>query len=60
MVETIRLIRDGEKGGGGGGGAEGRMETGEEGRLHTSRYIVTTIMTAALRWAVMIAILMFH
>ena len=54
MVETIRLIRDGEKGGRGG------RPYGDGGRGKTSRYIVTTIMTAALRWAVMIAILMFH
>ena len=51
---TIRLIRDGEKGGGG-------MEVGEEGgRLYTYRYTVTTRMTSALRWAAMRAILMFQ
>ena len=52
-TETIRLIRDGEKGGGGYGG-EGR------GRLYTCRYTVTTRMTPALRWAAMRAILVFH
>ena len=52
--KTIRLIRDGEKGGGGGGGG------GEEGRMYTYRYTVTARMTPALRWAVMRAILMFH
>ena len=50
--KTIRLIRDGEKGVGGGGG-------GEQG-LYTYRYIVTTRMTPALRWAAMTAVLMFH
>ena len=48
--KTIRLIRDGEKRGYGGGGE----------RLYTYRYIVTTRMTSALRWAAMRAILMFH
>ena len=28
------------------------MEVGEEGRLHTYHYTVTTRMTPALRWAV--------
>ena len=55
-TETIRLIRDGDKGG---GGAEG-VRSGGGGRLYTSRYIVTTRMTSALRWAAMRAILMFH
>ena len=32
----------------------------EGGRLYTYRYTVTTIMTSALRWAAMRAILMFH
>ena len=36
------------------------MEMGEEGRIHTYRYTVTTRMTTALRWAVMRAVLMFH
>ena len=52
-TETIRLIRDGEKGGmryGGGG----------RGRLYTYRYTVTTRMIPALRWATMRAILMFQ
>ena len=40
-TETIRLIRDGEKGGGKGGG----MERGGRGRLYTYRYTVTTRMT---------------
>ena len=44
-TETIRLIRDGEKGGGGRGGGEGRRI------LYTYRYTVTTRMTPALRWA---------
>ena len=47
-TETIRLIRDGEKGGG-----EGGMEVGEEGDYYNYRYTVTTRMTPALRWAVM-------
>ena len=50
---TIKLIRDGEKGGRGYGGA-GR------GRVYTYRYTVTTRMTSALRWAAMRAILMFQ
>ena len=53
-AETMRLIRDGEKGGGRGYGGGGR------GRLYTCRYTVTTRMTPALRWAAMRAILMFH
>ena len=44
--KNIRRIRDGEKGGRGYGG-------GGRGRLYTYRYIVTTRMTPALRWAVM-------
>ena len=51
-TETVRLIRDGEKG-------KGCMEVGEEGD-YTYRYTATTRMTPALRWAVMRAILMFH
>ena len=43
-TETIRLIRDGEKGGVGGGG----MEVGEEGDYITYHYTVTISMTAAL------------
>ena len=52
-TETIRLIRDGEKGveGNGGGGS---------GRLYTYRYTDITRMTPALRWAALRAILMFH
>ena len=54
-TETIRLIRDGERGAGGG------VEVGgEPGWLYTYRYTVTTRMTSALRWAAMRAILMFH
>ena len=54
-TETIRLIRDGEKGGGMG------MEVGAEGDYtDTYRYTVPTRMTSALRWAAMRAILMFH
>ena len=52
-TETIRLIRDGEKGGRGYGGGGRR-------RLYTYRYTVTTRMTSALRWAAMRAILMFQ
>ena len=52
-TETMRLIRDGEKGGRGYGG-------GGSGKLYTYRYTVTTRMTSALRWAAMRAILMFH
>ena len=52
-TETIRLIRDGEKGGRGYG-------AGGRGRLYTYCYTVTTRMTSALRWAVMRAILMFQ
>ena len=55
-IKSIRLTRDGEKGGKGYGG-------GERGRLHTYHYTVTTRMTSALfplRWAAMRAILMFH
>ena len=54
-TETVRLIRDGEK-----GGREGGVEVGEEGDCYNYRYTVTTRMTPALRWAVMRAILMFH
>ena len=36
------------------------MEVGEEGDYYTYRYIVTTRMTSALRWAAMSAILMFY
>ena len=52
-TDTIRRIRDGEKGGRGYGG-------GGRGRLHTYHYTVTTRMTSALRWAAMRAILIFH
>ena len=54
-TETIRLIRDGEKG-------EVGMEVGGggRGRLYTYRYTVTTGMIPALRWAAMRAILMFQ
>ena len=45
-TETIRLIRDGEKGVGGG---RGGMEVGGEGDYITYRYTVTTGMTHALR-----------
>ena len=56
-TETIRLIRDGEKGGGGGR----RCGSGRRGKLYTYRYnTVITRMTRALRWAAMKAILMFH
>ena len=36
------------------------MEVGEEGRIYTYHYTVTTRITSALRWAAMTAILMFH
>ena len=46
-METIRLIRDREK------GVEGGKEMGEEGDyIYTYRYTVATRMTPALRWAV--------
>ena len=32
----------------------------EKGGLYTYRYIITTTITPALRWAAMRAILMFH
>ena len=54
VQETIRLIRDGEKGGRGYGGGGGGG-----GGVYTYRYIVTTRMTPALRWAAVRAILMF-
>ena len=50
-TETIRLIRDGEKGG---------MDVRGRGRFYTYRYTVATRMTPALRWAAMRAILVFH
>ena len=53
-TETIRLIRDGEKGGGRQDGG------GRRGRLYTYRYTVNTRMTSALRRAAMRVILMFH
>ena len=43
-----------------GEGGEGGMDVGGEGDYYTYRYTVTTRMTAALRWAVMRAILMFY
>ena len=49
-TETIRLIRDGDKGG------KGVWREGGEGRIYTYRYTVTTTMTPALRWAAMRAI----
>ena len=59
--ETVRLIRDGDKGGKGyGGGAGARGGGGGGGDYYTYRYTVTTRMTPALRWAVIRAILMFH
>ena len=51
---TIRLIRDGEKGGLGGRGYGGG------GRLYTCCYTVTTRMIPALRLAAVRAILMFQ
>ena len=55
VTETVRLIRDGEKGGGG----KEVWRWGERG-LYTYRYTVTTRMTSALRRAAMRAIVMFH
>ena len=49
-AETIRLIRDREKGTGREYGGGGR------GRLYTYCYTVTTRMTPALRWAMMMTI----
>ena len=51
---TIRLIRDGEKGG------KGVGRWGKREIIYTYRYSVTTRMTPALRWAAARAILMFH
>ena len=53
FTETIRLIRDREKGGMGYAG-------GGRGILYTYRYTVTTRMIPALRWAAMRVILMFQ
>ena len=55
-AETIRLIRDGEKGDVGTEVAGGEVDY----NLYTYYYIVTTRMTPALRWAAMRAILVFH
>ena len=41
-------------------GEQGEYGGGERGRLYTYRYIVTTTMTPALRWAAVRVILMFH
>ena len=57
-TKTIRLIRDGEKGGKGEGGME--MVVGGRGKLYTYRYTVTIRMIPALRWAAMRGILMFQ
>ena len=52
----MRHIRDGEKGGGG----KGVWRWGKR-KIYTYRYTVTTsLMTSALRWAAMRAILVFH
>ena len=53
-TETIRLIRDGERGG------EGVWRCGGGGRLYNYRYTVTTRMTPALRWAAMRTIHRFN
>ena len=45
-TKTQRLVRDGEKTGRGYG-------RGEEGRIYSYCYTVTTRMTSALRWAAM-------
>ena len=55
-TETMRLIRDGDKGGRGYGGGGG----GGGGDYIPIAYTVTTRLTCALRWATMRAILMFH
>ena len=52
-TETVRLIRDGEKGGGG-------MEVGRERDDIPIATLSPTRMTPALRWAAMRAVLMFH
>jgi len=52
-TETIRLIRDGEKG-------EKEVWRWGKRRLYPYHYTVATRMTPALRWAVMRAIFMFH
>ena len=52
-IETVKLIRDREKG-------ERGYEGGGRGRLYTYHYTVTTGMTSALRWVAMRAILMFQ
>ena len=49
----VRLIRNEKKAGRGYGG-------GGRGRLYNYLYTVTTVMTPALRWAAMRAILMFY
>ena len=53
-TETIRLIRDGEKGG------KGVWRWGEKDIIYLSVYTVITRMTSAVRWAAMRATLMFH
>ena len=50
-TETVRLIRDGEKG-------EGDMEVGEREIIYLSLHYHQR--TSTLRWAVMRAILMFQ
>ena len=54
VQETVRLIRDGEK------GRKGVWRWGEREIMYLYRYTVTTRMTSALRWSAMRAILMFH
>ena len=53
-TETIRLIRDREKGG------EGVWRWGQRESIYTYRYTVATRKIPALRWAAMRAILMFQ
>ena len=53
-TETIRLIRDGEKGG------KGVWRCGEREIIYLSLYTVTTRMIPALIWAAVRAILMFQ
>ena len=55
-TETMRLIRDGEKGLGGWRG----YGWGGRGKLYTYRNAVTTRIIPALRWAAMRAILIFQ
>ena len=59
MVLSVHRNHKAYKGRREGGGGGGVIEVGEEGD-YIYRYTVTTRMTAALRWAAMRAIFMFH